>query len=734
MLPIAFVVLLALIPPAESIDSSAWPARDEAVLGHVGPHLSALIRARRQGGDDLARAVAERRRVDVAPDGTLDVEVRTGGTAPVTAAELIRFGVRIVAVRGDRIGARIALADVEMLAAHVAGRGALSVPIPAQPTATEGVVLTGADVAHGLGATGHGCRLAVIDAGFIGLSNLIGMGLLPTPIVTKNYTSSGLEKSSGHGTAVADIAHQMAPDADLILIKIATLSHFENALAYAKSKNADVVNVSLGFPGANFSDGKGPAADAVEDAVKDGVLVVVSAGNNGDGHWLGGWSDVDQDKFLEFGPNDEGLTFAASSGSSVSVHLVWDDFPTSDQDVDLAVYYVGTDANPQAPSQANLMGFSTTIQNGFQSPFETVAFSAPATGNYAAFVNRAGKKPSMLALFVSHEVTDGNNVAASSLLTPGDSKKALTVGAMRTTQWLTGPVEPFSARGPNLSGDPKPDIVGPDGTTSALPSFSPFFGTSAAAPHVAGAACALKSMVPGLKVGKLRTRLLEYAKPIPGGAPNDSGAGRLDLTADFFAPTPNPAQIDVGALVVAADSITLTSAAAGDATGPLEYRFTFKGKQKKGVDASDWSTSPSFTDDGLTPNTVYKHLLTVRDAASIVNVTEPSSVVKVRTLARVPPAPILTKLASASAKVQIATADNPPNVEYAILNVTDATYVAANGTPAGPDPVFRTASDWGIVKVKSLTSSTPYELRAQARNGDGVTTPLSPPLAFTTNP
>src|SRR5437899_3667437 len=73
---------------------------------------------------------------------------------------------------------------------------------------------------------------------------------------------------------------------------------------------------------------------------------------------------------------------------------------------------------------------------------------------------------------------------------PESSPNALAVGAIC---WQTNALESFSSQGPTIDGGVKPDIAGQDATSSgtygaASGCGAGFLGTSAGAPHVAGAA------------------------------------------------------------------------------------------------------------------------------------------------------------------------------------------------------------------------------------------------------
>ncbi|MCE2507457.1 MAG: S8 family serine peptidase [Nitrosopumilaceae archaeon] len=89
---------------------------------------------------------------------------------------------------------------------------------------------------------------------------------------------------------------------------------------------------------------------------------------------------------------------------------------------------------------------------------------------------------------VRGSVNDGLSMVQSSVSTPADAAGAVTVGAVH---YADGTPELFSSAGPTDDGRDKPEICGFDGVSTTQGSFSPFLGTSAAAPHVAGAAALL---------------------------------------------------------------------------------------------------------------------------------------------------------------------------------------------------------------------------------------------------
>ncbi len=117
-------------------------------------------------------------------------------------------------------------------------------------------------------------------------------------------------------------------------------------------------------------------------------------------------------------------------------------------------------------------------------------------------------------------------VAAGSLAIPADSPNVMTVGAVPYGTPAT--LEPFSSQGPTEDGRTKPDLVAPDGVANAT--YGAFAGTSAAAPHAAGAAALVLARYPSYTPAAIQSFLEGLAVDLgDAGKDNLFGSGRLHL-------------------------------------------------------------------------------------------------------------------------------------------------------------------------------------------------------------
>jgi hypothetical protein len=130
-------------------------------------------------------------------------------------------------------------------------------------------------------------------------------------------------------------------------------------------------------------------------------------------------------------------------------------------------------------------------------------------------------------------------VPGSSVPNVGDSMLAVSLGAVDwQTTWV---IESFSSQGPTNDGRLKPELVAPDGVsvTGAGGFQTPFFGTSASAPHAGAVAASVLSVNPTLTPASLLATMSTAAAPLSSPSPNNtSGFGRVDAFPIFGPTTP----------------------------------------------------------------------------------------------------------------------------------------------------------------------------------------------------
>jgi len=446
---------------------------------------------------------------------TVVLESSPGRSSASNVAALGALGVSrsSIAATSSLIKVEVPVSQLATIVTQMTGISFIRPPYVPYPLATtsQGVAAIGADALHASGNRGAGTKIAVIDLGFSGLSQAQARGDLPYSVNSNDLTGTGLATGITHGTAVAEIVHDMAPDAQLYLIKIADEVDLDLAVTYCQSNGIDIINHSLGWYNTNFYDGTGTIADIAKRAVAGGMLWINAAGNEAESHWEGYFSDGNSDNW-----NDQNVTFHASGGSSIVLYLTWNDWPQASSDYDLYLFDPGS----------NLVASSTKHQTGTEEPTESINVSAPMSGTYTVRIQGSGSR--RLELFNLYQGVSPN-VASSSILAPGNVSEVVTVAAIDHSNYTVGPQQPYSSQGPTNDGRTKPDLAAPDNVSTGTAPYTTFPGTSGAAPHVAGAAALLLSANPSLSEPALRMDLL--SNTIPMGSAYMYGNGRLVLAA-----------------------------------------------------------------------------------------------------------------------------------------------------------------------------------------------------------
>ncbi len=309
-------------------------------------------------------------------------------------------------------------------------------------------------------------------------------------------------EEGSHGVACAEVIHDIAPGAELHLVRVNGTTTLENAAAWAERNQIDVVSLSMSFFSNSFYDGEGLPSTLASQMAGAGVQLVNSAGNYAYEHWDGDFYDPDDDGDMDFPWGSSYLPMYYGGGEQTAV-VSWDQFRTcGDTDLDAWVY----------DDQGRVVGRSESNQpNGEScSPVERVGFHADKEGwYYLKIIRRAGDSRTRVAIFAregrAYQTTPG------SIADPGSSASSFTVGAVRAIDYMQNPVEGFSSVGPTQGGLAKPDIAGPDGLTTAVFGAYGFYGTSASTPAVA-ATIALVMQAEGLDSHDAAARLAGNAQ------------------------------------------------------------------------------------------------------------------------------------------------------------------------------------------------------------------------------
>ncbi len=502
------------------------------------------------------QAAAERRAREIGllnrkQEARLTLVLSDKDTAPVEA-KVKDLGGRVVATSGNLIEIAVPLNIVgtyansgrnlpQDLAAFGNVREVLVTPVgqPDEPvlpgTATraetraalaqvvsEGVKISGADGWHGRGITGKGVKVGIIDGGFTGYERLLGREL-PAKVTPRAFTSENDLDGGEHGTACAEIVHAMAPDAELYLAAVDGPANLHRAIRWLVDEvGVKVISMSLGWNGYTRGDGSGTFAEAVDYARGKGVFFVKSAGNEGDASYAGAYTDSNGNGWHEFAPGKEALQVRA--GQVLSVVLNWDAWTGDPVNLDLYIY----DA-----AGTTLAGSSRNVQDGNRPPVERLAGEVPPGQTWQIRIRGEGRPRAVPVKIVAKNalLERGFVNPRGSISTPGDAKGSFTIGA---THWRDDKLEGYSSQGPTADGRLKPEITAPTVVNTASygsgSDDEKFNGTSAAAPHAAGAAALIVSAQPGITPDQIAARLEGGAKDLEEPGPeNKTGHGRLQL-------------------------------------------------------------------------------------------------------------------------------------------------------------------------------------------------------------
>ena len=399
-----------------------------------------------------------------------------------------------------------------------------------------GVAAHLADAWHAAGITGSGVKVGVIDSatsatsrdGFTGLHSAMTSGDLPSTVKGRCYRAVNLPTSDlgacaasggdSHGTRVAATLMDVAPDASLYISNPITWGDLQRSVEWMKNQGVKVIAHSISWNYHGPADGTSPVnpspLNTVKWAADNGIVWINSAGNRNGSTWFGAFADADNDNVHEWTTGDEYQEFTLGAGETRTVFMRWDD-NWGGASKDLALHVV---KNPGTAGE-QLVDNLNDPQSGGAShrPFEGKKFKAPVAGTYAFVVKKlSGTAPSWIQLATFDSLA--HTTTGHSLLSPADSAHngMLAVGAAWSAN---SSIRGFSSLGPTPDGRVKPDIVGADGYVSL---GATRFGTSYAAPHVAGLAALVRQQNPAFTPEQTTEYLKAHAAPRGEPNPNNT--------------------------------------------------------------------------------------------------------------------------------------------------------------------------------------------------------------------
>ena len=477
--------------------------------------------------------------------------------------ELVQSNRVIVTLEPDSIGQSeiINTDELEEIQAEILTRSRsllkVSVPIPMLPRLTqvsgvnlvrtpirpilnavesEGLPIIQTQRFHNAGHKGSGVKVAVIDRGFYKYQSAQSGGDLPANLNVIGYSNNG----NDHGTSCAEIIYDIAPEVELFLFQYDDFLDFENLIDDCIRRRIGVISYAGGWI-TGWGDGKGEACDIANRANNSGILFVNAAGNMALSTYHGQFLDTDNDQLHNFGEYNLLRLENVQPDSEIDVILIWDDFPRTSEDYDLYLY-----RGHWPSTTATRIKSSTTIQRSSR-PLESIKYKVASGGwtvSYHVAVRKKSTARSMKFRLISyrHAISEDWVSPENSLNQPADAQGVVAVGAIHHGRYNRGPQEDYSSQGPTSDGRIKPDIVAPTGVSTYsygdYKSDKGFYGTSAATPHVAGAAALILSASPELTVSELRDKLFEATVDMGSpGKDNIYGHGRLDLSQIDITPS-----------------------------------------------------------------------------------------------------------------------------------------------------------------------------------------------------
>jgi len=426
------------------------------------------------------------------------------------------------------------------------------------------VSLIGVEIPREKGFEGQGIKIGIIDTGIdYNHPDLLGFGPAGKVVGGYNFIDNNEKPldTSGHGTEVAGVIAAdgslkgVAPKAKLLAYKVSSSGDsvsselIVKAIHRAIEDKVNVINISLGLNKTNNE-----IDQAVNEAVKNGIIVVVAAGNNGPDEGTIGSPGKDLD-VITVGATYNNLTQSIVSTLEIgkTQYQVLPMLGTKPLSKPITAKVVfGGYGRVRDLTNVDVKDSILLVERGSDVKGEKIYFSEKeqnaAQSGAKALIVYNNKSGIFFGELVQKNSSSSNPTIPVISISRSDGlaiKKALQNETIAKLDIFSYPdfIAPFSSRGPVSPFYIKPDLVAPGvfvNSTLIGGKYNLTSGTSIAAPHVAGAVALLLQKDPNLKPDQVVSILSTTADPVTDAygknVPLDlAGSGRLNLTRAFSA-------------------------------------------------------------------------------------------------------------------------------------------------------------------------------------------------------
>lgn len=524
------------------------------------------------------------------PRVRVDIRLRKPADAQ-TLAELTRAGLRVNAVFGGLVSGSAPLESIEAIAEvnlvttvhpHYGGRTRSVGAADNQADSS----LRAALARSTYGVDGGGIRIGILSdsvkdtiGGSIVGSCLTGSapqlsGDLPSQL---GVLDAGPGGGTDEGAGMAELIYDLCPTSH-----IAFHSAFNGIADFAQGIIELAAAGGCGQPGCHvicddviyfaepmFQDGE--IAQAVDSVVAAGVVYFSSAGNDADKGMEADFNEMTQNgqpvhDFTGNGNPFFQITFGSGGGQIIAV-LQWTE-PYSGTlgpgcEIDLDLYLARSTSNWTRQLVAASATEQGTTGSPFGDPLEVMGYAQPNAGTRYLVIHRfagSGNTHFRLVVFTRGSVSfqsgilGGPTIYGHTAASGAMSVAAVYYGEVDTNSGLDINVEPYSSKGGHLPfffdgsgnalpGAPilrfKPDLASIDGTNTTFfgspdtdtppDGFPNFYGTSAAAPHLAAVAALVLDRASDLGVTLTPAELYQLLRD---SATDIESEGKDDLSGD----------------------------------------------------------------------------------------------------------------------------------------------------------------------------------------------------------